>query len=106
LSILLNPSDKICSERPTNITQSSTYVIDVSKLNHPDDVKQDNFGIWAHSGSHTSHFKVHTDEDGYLSFEKCSHVSSEDVVTLRRLHSVHPSNKLFKRMIAFLYGKL
>ena len=51
LSILLDkaiPAHKICSKRPLNITRSATYVVDVSKLAHPDDVKQDSFGIWNH----------------------------------------------------------
>ena len=56
LSILLDkaiPAHTISSKRALNITRSATYVVDVSKLAHPDDVKQDSFGIWKHSGSHT-----------------------------------------------------
>lgn len=31
--------------------------------------------------------------------------AGDDVVYLRRLHSVHPSNSDFKRLIAFVSGK-
>jgi len=45
LRILLDPAlpaSKVCSARPTKVVTSSTYVIDMSKLLHPDDVKNDN----------------------------------------------------------------
>ena len=61
LQIMLDPdleSSKICSTRPTTITCSATYIVDLSKLAHPDDIKHDNFGIWHHSGSHPQPFKV------------------------------------------------
>ena len=48
LRILLDPdipTTKICSSRPINITKSATYVIDISKLAKPEDLKSDNFGI-------------------------------------------------------------
>ena len=81
-------------------------MVDVSKLAHPDDVKQDSFGIWKHSGSHTQLFKVYVDDDGEVDVEKCAPgASGDNIVLLRRLHSTHPSNKEFKRMIAFLCGK-
>ena len=37
-------------------------MVDVSKLADPDDVKQDSFGIWKHSGSHTQLFKVYVEK--------------------------------------------
>jgi len=45
------PTNKICSIRPVNITKSATYIIDVTKLKHPDDVKRDLFGKWEYVGS-------------------------------------------------------
>lgn len=109
IKILLDPnldSSKICHSRPTEITHSSTYVVDVTKLESPDDIKNDNFGIWHHSGSHPQPFVAHIDKDGLVQVDKrAPGVSGDSVVYLRRLHSVHPSNKLFKRMIAFLSGE-
>lgn len=88
------------------VTRSSTYVVDITKLAHPDDVKNDNFGTWYHSGSHPQPFKVHVEKDGYVQVEKCAHgATGHDVVYLCRLHSIHPSNNQFKHMIAFLFGE-
>ena len=98
----------MCTKRPTNVRKSATYVINVSKLSHPEDVKHDNFGTWKHSGSHHLVFRVQVDEDsGYLHIIKCAPgVHGKDVVHLRRLHSVHRSNTNFKRLIAFVSGEV
>ena len=108
LRILLDPAiapSKVCSKRPVSITSSATYVIDITKLADPEDVKNDNFGSWSHSGSHPTTYRVNVQEDGYIRVEKCAPgATGADVVYLRRLHSVHPSNNHFKRLIAFVSG--
>jgi len=108
LKILLDQNiqeSKICSVRPTSIHKSATYVVDVSKLKHPDDIKNDNFGAWTYSGSHPQTFRAQVEEDGYVRVTKCADgAKGNDIVHLRRLHSVHPTNNSFKRLIAFLSG--
>lgn len=79
-------------------------MVDLTKLAHPDDVKHDCFGIWTHSGSHHQYFKVHNVDEGIEVEKCCPGVSGSNVVQLRRLHSIHPVNKEFKRMIAFISG--
>jgi len=37
--------------KPTNITTSATYVVDVRSLQNADDIKKEEFGIWRYSGS-------------------------------------------------------
>ena len=110
LQILLDPpipASRICSERPACVEESSTYVINITKLADPEDVKNDNFGSWNHSGSHSTTYKVHVNKDGYVNVEKCAPgASGADVVYLRRLHSVHPSNNQFKRLVAFVPSEL
>ena len=45
ISMLLGPSDRflICTKCPTDIRVSVTYLIDLDKLQHPDDAKRDKF---------------------------------------------------------------
>ena len=109
IRILLDPHldvSKVCSHRPTNVSVRSTFIVDISKLEHPDDVKNDNFRAWNHSGSHPQSFKVKVDaEDNYIWVEKCAaSATGSDVVYIQRRHCVHPSNKTFKCMIAFISG--
>ena len=81
--ILLDPSmptSRVYSVRPTNIVKS---IIDISQLEHLDDVKNDNFGTWKHSGSHPQLYRVHVEDDGDLHVEKCALVATgDDVVYL------------------------
>ena len=110
LKILLNPhidTSRICHEWPIpDISASGSFVVDVMSLKHPDDVKKDFFGKWTHTGSHPFTFKAHIKGDDYVQVEKCAPGASGDVFYLRRLHSYHPSNPEFWRMIAYVSGML
>jgi len=96
------PASKVCSVRPTKVVTSSTYVIDMSKLLHPDIVKNDNFGAWKHSGSHPWPYRAQV-EDGYVRVEKYAPCArGSDVLCLHCPQSVLPSNSHFKHLIAFI----
>lgn len=83
-----------------SIEESSTYVVDLNSLNDPDDIKADNFGIWKHTGSHDKKFlwKLNNNNEVMI----CQHDGKQ--FSLRWLHSVHPSNNEFRRMVAFITG--
>ena len=108
LRILLDPNidpRKVCHGIPTDVTKSSTYVVDLASLKHPDDIKKDFFGVWSYSGSHNLSFHTHVHQDGYVEIEKCaSGATGSDIYHLRRLHSFHPSNSECKRLIALVSG--
>ena len=106
LSMLLEPDEsKVCSQRPTNITGSSTFILDLDKLAHPDDAKKDNFGKWSHSGSHTVAFRSWFADEGEVRIERVDKdCTASDVQYLRRIHSYHPSDSTCKRMLAFVTG--
>ena len=80
--------------------------MDVHSLQHPDNIKKDEFGIWNYSGSHLQAYRVYYEEDGSLTVEKCGNGATGcSVVYLRRLNCIHPSNPEFKRLICFVSGK-
>lgn len=110
INMLLDPGnpDLVCKERPTDIKQSSTFVIDLDKLQHPDDAKHDNFGKWIQSGSHTIPFQAWFTDEGLLHFKRLTSLKAGhtefDVQYLRRIHYYHPSDSRCKRMLAFITG--
>ena len=108
MQILLNPNideQRIALKRPLDAPYSSTFVVDISKLAHPDDIKKDMYGKWLHKGSHTDVFLCAYDND-CINIEKAAvGASGKNVYYLRRLHSVHPSNNAFRRVLALLFGK-
>lgn len=54
MQILLGIDEKqIAHKRLLLASFSSTFVVDIRTLAHPDDIKKDMYGKWVHSGSHT-----------------------------------------------------
>lgn len=69
------------------------------------DLKNDSFGRWEHSGSHTVPFRIHVRDDGFIETEKCApSATGSNVFHLRRLHSIHPSDSNCKRLLALISG--
>ena len=68
LKLLLSPNidcSWICHTwQVSNIVGNATFVVDLTSLKHPDDVRKDFLGKWIHSGSHPFTFKATIDEDG------------------------------------------
>jgi len=44
-------------------------VVAINKIEHPNDIKNDNFGKWVHSGSHPLYFRVQVEHDDYVYVE-------------------------------------
>ena len=109
MQILLDPNineERIAQQRPLEIQCNSTFVVDLRNLKHPDDVKKDMYGRWQHHGSHTDVFKCSFNQDNKVCVEKVAQgASGEDVFYLRRLHSTHPCNKYFRRIVALISGE-
>ena len=107
LKVLLNPKGKVCKSRPTTINRSATYVVDLDCLEHPDDVRKDDYGRWNYSGSHVHHFQAERMSEDSLVFERVlPGTQGSSIFQLRRIHCKHPSNPHFQRLLAFVTGKL
>ena len=107
LDILFDPkidTRKICHERPMQVTCSSTFVVDLDSLKHPDDVRKDEFGKWNYSGSHLVTYSAWELPSGRLQFKKASCQDTEHTFSLRRIHCKHPSNPDFQRLLVFATG--
>ena len=68
--MVVDPDEsKICRVKPTSVSESATYVVDVRNFENTEDINKDKFGIWTYSGSHPQVFKVYTEDDGSKSVE-------------------------------------
>ena len=102
--------ERICKECPTGINHSATFVVDLNKLKHPDDIKKDEFGKWNYSGSHCVLYSTWKDGDDFqfkrIDSRNSNQESDESIVQLRRVRCTHPSNHDFQRLLVFVAGKL
>ena len=109
LEILFCPTIK--QERIlTGITCSATFIVNLNKLRHPDDIKKDEFGKWNYSGSHCVLYSMWKDSEEFkfkkVDTQNSNQQSSENIIQLRRVRCTHPSNQAFQRLLAFVTGKL
>jgi hypothetical protein len=51
MKILLHPVIPPKKNMPHGKKSSTTYVVEINRLDHLDDIKKDEFGIWKYSGS-------------------------------------------------------
>lgn len=109
LRILLDPSidpTRICQSWPvTGIVASATFVVDITLLKHPEDVRKDFFGKWIYSGLHPFTFLASVNDNDEVHVERCAVGASGNVFYLRKMHCYHPSRSEFRRMLAFISGK-
>ena len=108
MQILLNPKieeDRIAKQRPLQTHCSSTFVVDITQFSHPDDIKKDMYGKCLYKGSHTDVFRCSFDDNKVIVEKAGPAASGSNVYYLRRLHSVHPSNKAFRRIVAIIFGE-
>ena len=108
LKILLDPEidqSRVTHSGPKFVSESSTYVVDLSHLDNPNDVKKDGLGKWSYSGSHEEYFRSYYDDGHRIHFEKCAKgATGDNVSVLRRLRSSHPSDPSIRRVVAFVSG--
>ena len=109
MSLLLDPKineNKIAARRPLESSFSASYMVDVSKLAHSDDIKKDMYGKWIHSGSHADVFRCTYRDDDSVYIEKTAlGASGYNIFYVRHLHSVHPCNSELRRLLALLFSK-
>ena len=86
----------------SGVISNATFVVDITSLKHPDDVRKDFIGKWIHSGSHPFTFKATIEKGGDVYVEKCAPGASGNVFYLCRLHYYHPSNTDFRRILSLV----
>ena len=95
----LEPS-LICSTHPVSVENNVAFIIDMSKLKNPSDVRSDDLGEWICKGSRILKFTIK------LTSNSCTLVSflSTDAleISVRRQYFVNGSDSDLHRMIEFL----
>ena len=106
--ILLDPlisEELISSTSPVYVHHNVSFIVDLSKLKNPNDVRADDLGSWKCTGSRISTFHVDI-RDG-----TCCIVSNESasltarVVHIQRQYHVHGTDPDLHRLIAFVERK-
>ena len=100
------PADRICHRKPTAVTYSSVFVIDLDCVRCIDDLRADDNGAWTHGGKPRRNYQVDLSKDGgevtkiTLLTENITPLHKNQF-TLVRLYHRHKSTTEFQRRISY-----
>ena len=97
--------DKVCTCKPTSVTYSSVFVVDLSCVKSIDDLRADDNGAWLHSGKPRRKYKVKFDSSNreIVSATVVNKESnSDDEYTLVRIYHHHKATPEFQRHICYV----
>ena len=99
------PPDKVCTCKPTSVTYSSVFVVDLSCVKSINDLRADDNGAWLHSGKPRRKYKVKFDSSNreIISTTVVNKESnSDDEYTLVRIYHHHKATPEFQRHICYV----
>ena len=88
LNSKLQSSNVLCSKVPTSVSSNVVFVVDVNKLDDPNDLLCDDMGVWRNQ----------------ISTIKKNFSSDEAAYTLKRVYRVHGTNAGLKKLTVYIYG--
>ena len=97
------PVSKIATSQPVSIQENLVFVVDLSKLEKPEDIRADDLGSWTCNGTRCLQCVV---DDGVVSeILSESKVRTGNTYCLVKRYYKHATAGDFKRTIAEIYGK-
>ena len=99
------PLTKITTTQPVSCQDNFTFVVDISKLDKPKDIRCDDLGSWECNGKRCSYCSV--DDDGYVvSISTTKPVQDAyHIYALVRRYYRHTTAGDYKKTIAEIYGQ-
>ena len=95
----------ICSTNPVYVHHNVSFIVDLSTLKNPNDVRADDLGSWKCTGSRTTTFHVDIRDGACRIVSDESTSPTAQVVHVRRQYHVHGTDSDLHRLIAFVESK-
>ena len=99
----LEQSGKVCRKLPVSISHNVVFIVDVSKLDDPNDVNCDDMGVWRNNRVDTVFFHASITEREVTFVEKCC-CGAEAAYQLKRVYRDHGTNPSFHKITASITG--
>ena len=102
--------DDVCKTQPTGIEHNCSFIVDLTCIKDPNDLRADDSGVWKHKGVRKTW--VVTNEEGVVIMQSREHAPKQantqadcqTYIVTRVYHTLQASSD-FKRMIVTLTGK-
>lgn len=103
--------ERVCTKHPIAVEENASFLVDLDKLAHVDDIKSDDCGHWKHNGRKTMKVAVWNNKSKItkvVSTSKTIHSPPDEnskLYTLSRVYYVNDPHSDFKRTYYYLYGE-
>ena len=99
---------RVCSKQPIGVTESCTFIVDMTKLNHRYDIRSDDLGVWKHDGVKSKYCSVKFNENGVVTRVvklACKpSVMRNSVYRVKRSYWKHAEDEQFCRRLIEIEG--
>ena len=100
----------ICLKQPTGCFKSSTFIVDLSKLDHREDIRADDLGVWRNVGVKSTYYSISLDSNSHVRRiknlkSKRPSVMRNSIYRLKRTYWQHSEDINFSRRLFELEGK-
>lgn len=99
--------EHLCISQPVNVSNNVSFLVQLSNLQHPDDLKCDDMGSWKHNGSPKNWFSVTKSTKKIESVVRIKTRPSEpaqNVYELKRIYYKNSSDEAIRKLVAKLEG--
>ena len=100
-------SDVVCTCKPVGVKDAATFLVDTTRLKHPNDLKFDDMGGWFHKGKPIRYFEIQrVPQTGDIyGAKQCPARRDEDAYKLTRIYYHHMGTTEFRKTIFYVHGK-
>ena len=99
------PQSKIATSQPTSVEDNLVFVVDISKLDKPEDIRADDLGSWTCNGKRRLQCTV-DDQGRVMDIYSQYKPRKREMFTLVKRYYKHATAGDYKRTIAEIYGEL
>ncbi len=107
LNAILNTditSKVVCTQKPVGVTDVAVFLVDTTKLRHPDHLKADDMGGWIHKGKPSRYYIVERSPTGVVYGVKRCDETAKDAFKLTRIYYHHRGTSEFRKTIFYAHG--
>jgi len=98
------PKEKVCMKQPVRVHHNASFVVDVHSLDHPQDIRADENGVWMRKGSPVAFVSIHTKDNKMKIFRQSSMGNHPNHFKISRVYYRHASSPDFQSIITTAYG--
>lgn len=94
----------VCQRVPITVSHNVAFLVDVTKLDDPGDIDNDNMGVWKNNGVDTCYVKVARDTKQQVkSVTKCT-LQNPPTYKVKRCYRIHGTDSTLRKITTTLYG--